>query len=312
MGEIHLPSLKDLDPDDPRSKKAILAERILRAVNDGHLSSETASLEYLKKRAGVEEDERKLLIPLVHGGHGIIDDFEGMDIVTYGKKIESECTVIYLHGGAYTDEILPFHLNFCSKMAEHLQAYVIVPLYPLTPNHVWQETYRLLTDLYRKIRNENSHRLTIMGDSAGGGLAIGFCQYLKTIDLPQPDHLIGLSPWVDVSMTDTDYEPYRSKDPMLDVPGLQAIGKVWAADLDVKDPKISPVFGDNSGLPKTLLFVGTREIFYPDVVRFYEKMVHDGCAVELIAEEGMNHVYPLYGLPESKAAITRIYDEIRQ
>ena len=59
-----------------------------------------------------------------------------------------------------------------------------------------------------------------------------------------------------------------------------------------------------------MLFTGTREILYPDILAFYEKMKADGCEAELVIGEGMNHVYPLYGLPESRAAAARIEEEI--
>lgn len=295
--------------EDKRSRQAEIAERILRAVNDGHLSSAEASEQFLRKRSA-EEDGPFPLAPLVHAGHGSLVDFEGIQVIVYGELNSADKAVLYLHGGAYTEEILPFHMNFCSRMAARINAYVIVPLYPLAPNHTWRETYVLLTDLYEQILANKRVPLTIMGDSAGGGLAAAFCQYLNRIRLAQPDHLVCLSPWVDICMTDSDYGPYRPTDPMLDVPGLQTIGKAWAGELDVRDPRVSPTFGDCSGLPKTLIFTGTREILYPDILAFYEKMKAAGCDVELIVEEGMNHVYPLYGLPESRTAVARIYQEI--
>ena len=309
--EVRLPSAIEELRGDNRSARAIMAERILRAVNDGHLSSAAGSYEFLQKRSAVEDAPLPAFFESVlEKDNGSIKDFHGVNIITFGQKADSSYTVLYLHGGAYTEEILPFHLNYCSHLSRRLNACVIVPLYPLAPNHIWKETYDILTALYREMLAEKQNEITIMGDSAGGGLAIAFCQFLKTIDLPQPDHLIGLSPWVDVCMTDTDYEPYRPLDPMLDVPGLQEIGKAWAGELSVRDPKISPIFGDNHGLPNTLLFAGTREILYPDICKFYEKMRADGCDVELVVAEGMNHVFPLYGLPESKEAVARIDREI--
>lgn len=308
IGQKRFSSAKE---DDKRSAGAIVAERILRAVNDGHLSSVEGSEEFLHKRAEVEDGPMPSFFPaLLAREKGIVRDFHGMNLVVFGDPADSLYTVLYLHGGAYTEEILPFHLNFCTHLAKRIRACVLVPIYPLAPNHTWRETYALLTALYAEIREKLHTPITIMGDSAGGGLAIAFCQYLKTLDLPQPDHLIGLSPWVDISMTDNDYSAYRPLDPMLDVAGLQTIGKSWAGDLDVRDAKVSPTFGDNHGLPKTLLFTGTREILYPDICDFYEKLDRDGVEAELVVAEGMNHVYPLYGLPESKEAVSRIIREI--
>ena len=308
VNEPHSSSAKE--KGETRSHSAVIAEKILRAVNDGHLSSVEGSEEFLQKRAAVEDEPLQLWQPLLNREHGSETVYHGMQMICFGEKKDARYTVLYLHGGGYTEEAMPFHLHYCAKLAQRIGAYVLLPLYPLAPNHIWKETYDLLTMLYSDMVAEKSGTITIMGDSAGGGLAIAFCQYLKTIGLPQPEHLIGLSPWVDLCMEDSDYEPFRPLDPMLDVAGLQTYAKAWAGDLNVRDPRISPTFGDNRGLPKTLLFTGTRGIFYPDICEFYKKMRADGCSVELVIGEGMNHVYPLYGLPESKEAVARIDREI--
>ena len=307
---IRLPSRQESDPEDTRSRRAVMAEKVLRAVNDGHLSSVEASEEFLRRRAA-EEDDFEPFLPLIKRGHGSVSEFQGIPLITYGDSENEAGTVLYLHGGAYTEEILPFHLNFCARLAERDHVCVLVPLYPLAPNHIWRETYDILTALYRQMLTQKRGKITFMGDSAGGGLVFAFAQYLKTLALPQPDHLIALSPWVDVCMIDQDYEPYRELDPMLDVAGLRTIGKAWAGDLDVRDPKISPTFGDNHGLPKTLIFCGTREILYPDICAYYEKLRRDGVDAELIVAEGMNHVYPLYGLPESQQALICLDAELK-
>ena len=91
-----------------------------------------------------------------------------------------------------------------------------------------------------------------MGDSAGGGFALSFCQYLKTINLPQPKEIITFSPWVDVSMPRNDYD--NENDPILGEIGLKEVGKSWAGDLDTKDYRVSSIYGDNEGLAKNLIF----------------------------------------------------------
>ena len=100
-------------------------------------------------------------------------------------------------------------------------------------------------------------------------------------------------------------------DPMLGVDGLRKMGETWAGNLDPKDYKVSPLFGQVSKLPKTTLFVGTHEIFYPDVVKFHDKLKNNGGDAELIVGEEMTHVYPVYPLvPESKEAFRKIVEII--
>ena len=181
----------------------------------------------------------------------------------------------------------------------------MAPAYPLAPNHSCDETFDLITDLYKEYCDDN---LIMMGDSAGGGFVLSFCQYLKTIDLKQPNNIVVFSPWVDISMSNVHDS---SNDPILGEVGLREIGKSWAGDLDTKDYRVSPMFGELTGLPQTTLFVGTHELIYPDIVEFFNKLKDSGVDAELIVGEGMTHVYPVYPLvPESKEALNQIADII--
>ena len=137
--------------EEKRSPGAVIAEKILRAVNDGHLSSVEGSEEFLQKRAAEEDNPLPVIKPLLNRENGDVTDFHGMQLITFGTKEDSAYTVLYTHGGGYTEEIQLFHMQFCKKLAERLKAYVLVPIYPLAPNHIWKETYDLLTALYNSI-----------------------------------------------------------------------------------------------------------------------------------------------------------------
>ena len=85
-----------------------------------------------------------------------------------------------------------------------------------------------------------------------------------------------------------------------------------AGDLDTKDYRVSPLYGDLKKLPQTTIFVGTHEIFYQDIVNFYNKLKDNGIDVELNVGDEMSHVYPLYPLgPESKEAFKHIVEIIK-
>ena len=127
-------------------------------------------------------------------------------------------------------------------------------------------TWGITEKLYRHLL-ETGKPISVMGDSAGGGFVLSFCQDLKTIGLPQPDEIIVFSPWVDVSMSNSPYD--NESDPILGEIGLREIGKAWAGDMDTNDYRVSPLFGDNHDLAKTLIFVGDNEIFYKDVLLIF-------------------------------------------
>ena len=143
----------------------------------------------------------------------------------------------------------------------------------------------------------------MMGDSAGGGLVFSFCQYLGTVDLPQPDKIITFSPWVDISMSNPPYD--NENDPILGEIGLREIGRSWAGDLDTKDYRVSPLYGDNRGLPKALIFAGTNEIFHKDISRYVEKLKEDGVNVRFIEGGGLFHIYPLFSNVWGKRSFQR-------
>ena len=86
---------------------------------------------------------------------------------------------------------------------------------------------------------------------------------------------------------------------MLSSPGLADMGKVWADNIPATNYMVSPIFGDVSVFQNVTLFVGTREIFYPDVTKFFEKLQQNNVKADLHIGEGMNHDYPLYPIPEA-------------
>lgn len=233
-------------------------------------------------------------------------DFNGMQVFTFGDK-KAENTIVYIHGGAYVNEINWQHYLYCMLLSRKLDAYVLAPVYPLAPHHNSIETFELVTDLYKNVI-QNHNNVILMGDSAGGGFVLSFAQYLKTINLPQPKNIIVFSPWVDISMGNSPYD--SENDPILGEIGLKEIGKSWAGNLDVTDYRVSPIFGNNDHIAKTLIFAGENEIFYKDIKKYVEKLKKEGVDIKFIIGEGLFHIYPLFPIPEAKYAFNQIKKEI--
>lgn len=223
--------------------------------------------------------------------------------------------VIFIHGGAYVGQMDKRNWEFCKRIAQGARADIIVPIYPLAPVHTATEAYKDMTAFYRQIRTQYKNaRITMIGSSAGGGLATGFCESLYGKKLKQPDHLILLSPWMDITMTNPAISEYEDQDPKLAVKGLIVMGKLWAGDLKRTDYRVSPIYGSKKqikNLKNVTVFIGTREIFYPDVTSFANKLEKYGNLEHLHIGEGMFHVWPLEtGFREADEADQEIMDII--
>ncbi|MGX4645710.1 alpha/beta hydrolase fold domain-containing protein [Holzapfeliella sp. JNUCC 80] len=293
-----------------RSIMSKIVETAIRCVNTNHFIYEDSAKKHLKKRSLIQDEPLDINLKKYKGNVNL-EYIDGIQVLTFGNKSTATNTVLYIHGGAYVDEIHPLHIRFLNRIAKLANSYIIAPIYKLAPNHTYKETYKTITSIYKRLLNQNPNKLTLMGDSAGGGFILGFCQYIKNINIQTPDLLICISPWVDISMSNPELIKYEKKDPMLGIAGTKVLGATWADELDSKDYKVSPLYGNSINLPKTLIFTGTHEVIYPDIYKFYKKIVGQNVESELCVGYKMNHIYPLYlHIPESKKAINKIVDTI--
>ena len=260
-----------------------------------------------------ETNDRRYTIPSsvtlnVSSNEEMIDGFQ---VFHLNRRPINDRAIIYLHGGCYLNQPIADHWKFLDTIAHRTRAEIIVPLYPLTPVHGALEAHAFLEKVYRKaIEKYGVENITIMGDSCGGGLAAAFAEYLPALGLEQPGHLILISPWVDATLRNPDILAYEKVDPVLGVQGLQKLGLTWAKDLDPNDYRVSPVNGEVRILRNCVVFVGTREIFYPDARLFYDRVNATGVHAELYVGRGLNHNYPLDPIPEAKWAINRMVEII--
>ena len=218
--------------------------------------------------------------------------------------------VVYLHGGSYVGEIAKQHWALISRLAD-AGVRVEVPLYGLAPQHTYREAYPLVTEVYRDLLGEvDASRITVAGDSAGGGLALGFAQTLAAERLPQPRKLVLLSPWLDLTLSHPDLPALEPRDPWLNIDGTVEAGKAWAGGDDPTQPRLSPINGELAGLAPMDVYVGTHELCLPDVLLLQERGAAAGAELRVTVCPGAVHVYPLVPAPEGRAEARRIVEEI--
>ncbi len=210
-------------------------------------------------------------------------------------------TVLYVHGGGFVSGLDRFHWRYAARLAGELGVRVVLPSYPLTPTHTWVDALPRLVDLFEQLAVEAPQGVVVMGDSAGGGLAVGLAQAVARRSGPQPTHLVAFAPWVDLTGETPGTVEAAAHDPWLTLGKLRLYGTWWGAG-DPPAPQASPLTGDLSGLPPTLLLCGTRDLLVPQVRALVQGARQAGSPVTYVEEPGLLHVYPLLPIPEARRA----------
>ncbi|TIP48383.1 MAG: steryl acetyl hydrolase [Mesorhizobium sp.] len=188
-------------------------------------------------------------------------------------------------------------------MAERLGFGITVPIYPIAPEHDFHDMFGMVGDVYRRmLEDTEAEDIVFMGDSAGGNMAVVLTMMAAEEGLPSPSRHVLISPGLDMSLSNPEVFEAERNDPWLGIPGgLEAI-RLYSAGFERSDWHISPLYGDLSVLPKTLLLTGSRDLLSPDNLIFAERARIAGVEVDVVYEEGMFHVWPLIEMPEARRA----------
>ncbi|WP_181161142.1 alpha/beta hydrolase fold domain-containing protein [Labrys okinawensis] len=215
--------------------------------------------------------------------------------------------LLYLHGGAYSFAISFLHWRFLENLIRRTGCSVTVPFYPLAPENghrkVLASVLAHYTDLCARVAPE---RVVVMGDSAGGGLALALAQALVAAGQPQPGQLVLLSPWLDLTMDDPATLAHRPHDPVITPEAARAAARLYAGDLPLNDPAVSPLYGEMRGLAPIAIMTSTADLLNPEAHRLEQRLKAAGQPVELLEQAGMVHAWMLLPLPEAERARRQI------
>lgn len=271
------------------SLMAKICSYILKHNKLSYMKSKQEAEDYLERRKdGMDETDRTPLY--------------------FGEKYDKKRSIIYIHGGAYVEDFNLQHRIYCHILAYTLKIPVIALRYPLAPQHTYHEAYREINTFYDELTSQN-RSIILVGDSAGGGLALSYTHYLKELGKKEPEMVIAISPWINLCM---DRKIDDTQDPILKAESLKIIAEKWADDTDTKNYKLSALYTKNYDLPRTLLITGTNEIFYDDIREYHEKLVKHGQDVDIIIGENLFHTYPLYPIPEAWKVLKEIKKEVNR
>lgn len=235
--------------------------------------------------------------------------FEGMQILVFNNKQKTgQKTILYLHGGAYIHQPLQAHYFALQEFATKLDAKIIMPIYFKAPRFSYKDNYHIIVDLYKKILSQTpSEKIIFMGDSAGGGFVLSLAQYLRNENIAGPKRIVLFSPWLDLNTNNPEIAKYEKDDPMLASWELQVDGEYWANGKEnMNNYLVSPIFGSFANLGRISIFVGTREIFYPEVMKLCNILKSDEIDYDLFVGKEQNHVYVLYPIKEGQDARKKV------
>ncbi len=289
-----------------RSVLATVAEIYLKVTNYEKVTQEKMEA-WLRERKCMKEE--LYMLPNGYYENILIKEYMGMQVLHLNENGKGD-VVIYLHGGSYIHEPDPNHFTFLYNLIKKSDIRVILPIYPRAPKYNFKDAYEKVISLYKEISKDKD--VVLMGDSAGGGFALGLTEELKKLSIKAPKKIIAISPWVDLTMENPDILLYEKVDPWLQSSKLMAAAKFWSDGQDLKDSRLSPIFGDVSALKNLTIITGTRDILYPDIMLLVDKLRKEKVKFNLIVGENLNHDYPLFPIPEAKKSVDIIADILNE
>jgi len=228
-------------------------------------------------------------------------------------EASSEAAILYLHGGAYVVGSAQAYRHFASQIASRAQLPVYIADYGLAPERPFPAAVDDADAAYRGLARAGFSSIAIVGDSAGGGLALVTAARMSSQErMPRPIAVCVMSPWIDLALTGESVDSRAARDPLLSRSALEGARSLYLGAASADDPRASALYGDLSDLPPALLHVGEDEILLDDARRYADRLTESGGNVELHVWEGMVHVFPanLALLQAAKEALDIVADFI--
>ncbi|MBP3360274.1 MAG: alpha/beta hydrolase [Clostridia bacterium] len=214
------------------------------------------------------------------------------------EQIESNGIILYLHGGGYVSGKMNYAKGFATILAANNHIRVCCLEYRLAPENKFPAALDDACNAYLYLLENgySSKNIVLCGESAGGGLVYALSLKLKESGFPLPGGIIAISPWSDLTLSGSSYEENKEVDPSMTRERLQFYAECYTDTVD--HPYVSPLFGDLTGLPPSLIFVGGAEIMLSDAVELHKKLLSSGCSSSLHIAPDMWHVYVLFDVKE--------------
>jgi triacylglycerol lipase len=215
--------------------------------------------------------------------------FEGMNVVQITPAHPDGKYVVAIHGGAFIFPPSIFHWIDYTVMAYQTGATIEVPIYPLLQQGGTAGTVvpKMADFINMEVTQHGSSNVSVIGDSAGGNLALAAVELMVANHETVPSSMVLLSPWLDVSLTNPNIALVH--DPLLPVPPGQVIGREWAGNLPENNFMVSPLYGSLNGIPPTYVYEGSMDSLAPDVLVLQHNAALTGAPISFTLAKGEIH-----------------------
>lgn len=216
---------------------------------------------------------------------------------------------LYCHGGGFQIGGIASHASLIARLAEAGRTQMLAFEYRLAPEHRYPAASDDAFSAYKWLISQGDPPAAVIGDSAGGSLALQTVQRARDAGLPMPRLVMLISPWLDLSMQSDTYttladEDLFSKPERLRLMARTYVGREGPA---LSLPSVSPLWGDLSGLPPIVVHTGGTDITMGDSQILVERVRAAGGQMDLQVFPGMCHHFQIYeALPEAQQSISAL------
>ena len=208
----------------------------------------------------------------------------------------------FISGSSHEDQII------AAPLASRCRARIVMVEYPLSPEHPYPEAQQCMQRIYPVLLDVfGAARLAVVGESAGGNLALALLQHVRDNGLLAPACAALLSPWCDLADGDLDGDDF---DPSLGRDWIDAAAEWYAGGAARDDAGVSPLYADMTGLPPTYISTGSRDLLRGMCRRLADRLQGAGVDCRLSERDGMWHVFEFYPIPEADESLQAIADFI--
>lgn len=246
-------------------------------------------------------------------------DIDGMygEWISVNRAHMKKYVILHCHGGGYSTGSSMYARTLTSKLAMSTSMDVLCFDYRLAPEHpcpaALEDAMKVWN--YLMLLGYGARDVILTGDSAGGNLVLALVLKLKEEGRLLPRGLALMSPWTDLTSSGESFVTKAAVDPVLDKDYIDRMILAYAGGRDLKDPLISPLYGDFTGFPPTYIQVGENEILLSDSTRLHQAFVDVNASVRMDVYPGMWHVFQMSPVKAARDAMDKnaefIYDICR-